>query len=433
MPNAIEATENLIMGLEKDPSTLCEEIKRLLMNHDIFNLVFLQMRSKYIEKPWALVVFLLSSISMFSQPVVVGAERSDQYLDHFRGKKVGVVVNHTSRVGEVHLVNFLLEKQVDISVVFAPEHGFRGKKADGETIVDGKDLETGLPLISLYGKNKKPKPEQLKDLDFLVFDIQDVGTRFYTFTSTMTLCMEACAESGIPMWIFDRPNPNGHYFDGPVLESDFKSFVGMHPVPIVHGLTIGEYARMIVGENWINKASSLQLNIVPCLDYTHQIRYELPVAPSPNLPTVESIILYPSLCLFEGTEVSIGRGTSTPFQVIGAPWFLEGEISFTPQSMESSKNPKHKGEKCFGFDLRDFSLSYLNTSNELYLYWLMGFYEMAPDKEKFFTSYFDKLAGNDKLRKQIRDGKTVEEIRSSWKVELAQYSSLRDQYLMYPK
>ncbi len=421
------------MGLENDPSTLCEEIKRLLMNHDIFNSVFLQMRSKYIEKPWALVLFLFTSITMFSQPIIVGAERSDQYLEHFRGKRVGVVVNHTSMVGEVHLVNFLLENNIDITVVFAPEHGFRGKKADGETIVDGKDKETGLPIVSLYGKNKKPSADQLKNVDLLVFDIQDVGTRFYTFTSTMTLCMEACAETGIPMWVFDRPNPNGHYFDGPILENEFKSFVGMHPVPIVHGLTVAEYAKMIVGENWINQAKNLRLNVVPCFNYSHSMAYKLPIAPSPNLPNVESIILYPSLCLFEGTEVSIGRGTSTPFQVVGTPWFTEGDISFTPHSMESSKNPKHKGEECFGFDLRDFSQSYLNTSHQLYLYWLVGFYEMAPEKDKFFTSYFDKLAGTDGLRKQIIGGKSVEEIRRSWEADLKAYSILRDQYLIYPK
>jgi len=401
------------------------------MNHEIFKNFPFEIKLKYIQKIGALCLFLLWSPALISQDIVVGAERSEKYVPELIGKRVGLVVNHTSLVGEMHLVNYLLQKGVDVKVVFAPEHGFRGKTADGETIEDGKDVETGLPIISLYGKNKKPQPDQLKGLDILIFDIQDVGTRFYTFTSTMTLCMEACAENHLSFFVLDRPNPHGHYVDGPILEMEFASFVGMHPVPVVHGLTVAEYAKMIQGEGWIKEAAKLDLHVVTSENYSHSTPYVLPIAPSPNLPNAESVWLYPSLCFFEGTDVSVGRGTKYPFQLMGAPWFEEGDYDFIPRASQSSVNPKYRNVECKGIRLDGFARSYLKNMDELYLYWLMAMYEASPSKGGFFNNYFRKLAGTDQLQQQIKDGWTEEQIRESWKPGLDNYRVLRAKYLLY--
>lgn len=289
------------------------------------------------------------------QTLRVGAERIAKYDSLLRGKRLGMVVNASSLVGDtLHLVDFLQKEGHDIKQLFAPEHGIRGKASAGEHIDDGHDAKTGLPIVSLYGANKKPKPEQLANLDLVIFDLQDVGTRFYTYISTMHLVMEACREAGLPLIILDRPNPNGHYVDGPVLDTaTLRSFIGMYPIPIVHGLTVGELAQMIVGEKWIEKSETLNLTVIPCENYTHQTPYELPVRPSPNLPNARSIALYPTLCLFEGTALSVGRGTDFPFQVIGHPAYPDTSFQFTPKGKEGAKNPKFDGKTCFGKDLRE--------------------------------------------------------------------------------
>lgn len=361
----------------------------------------------------------------------VGAARSGAYLPILHEHSVAVVANQTSMVNDMHLVDFLIDRYVNVRKVFAPEHGFRGEAGAGEKVNSGKDAKTGLPIISLYGSNKKPTPEQLADVGVVVFDIQDVGARFYTYISTMTYVMEACAEQGKKMIILDRPNPNGHYVDGPVLQAGYQSFVGMHPVPVVHGMTIGEYAQMVNGEGWLKNGIKCDLEVVKMSGWDHNTSYQLPVKPSPNLPTQESIILYPSLCFFEGTNVSVGRGTDLPFQQIGAPWFTEGSIRFTPRSMSSAKYPKYEGEECRGFDLREFARHYLNGSGELYLFWLQEAYQASPDKENFFNNFFDKLAGTDQLRKDIIAGLGIQQIREAWQEDLLQFKKLRMKYLLY--
>ncbi len=362
-------------------------------------------------------------------------DQKDKYLPLLKGKVVGVVCNQTSvRITGEHLVDYLLKKNIAVQTVFAPEHGFRGKASAGEEITDGKDKKTGLPIISLYGKNKKPTPEMLMGIDVVVFDIQDVGARFYTYISTLSLVMEACVEQGIPIIVLDRPNPNGYYIDGPVLKPGFESFVGMHPVPVVHGMTIGEYARMVNGENWLADEKHCQLIVVEVLDYDHTMSMPLPVAPSPNLPNATAIRLYPSLCFFEGTNVGVGRGTEKPFQQIGAPWMGEifPEYSFTPQPNTGASKPKYKGKACYGVDLTSFGNSFLPNYKGIYLYWLIEAYQMSPDKSAFFNSYFDKLAGTDQLRKQIEAGLSEEEIKASWQSDLNDYKLMRKKYLLYP-
>lgn len=362
---------------------------------------------------------------------IVGAEQLSEYLPILKGKRVGIIANQTSFVGNCHLVDTLLSLDVNVVKVFGPEHGFRGNHADGAHISNEKDKKTGLPVISLYGNNKKPTPEQLKDVDILVFDIQDVGCRFYTFISTMTYGMEAAAEKGIPFLVLDRPNPNGFYVDGPVLEKGFESFVGMHQIPIVHGMTVGEYAKMVNGEKWLKNGVTVDLKVIPCLAYTHHTLYKLPIAPSPNLPTMESIYLYPTLCLFEGADVSVGRGTSTPFEVIGAPWWKDGRYSFTPKSIPGvSDNPKFKDQKCYGYDLHDFG-NVVRGLKSIYIFWIIDAYKNAPDKSKFFNSYFDKLAGGSTLRNQIIAGKSEDEIKKSWAEGINQFKQIRKKYLLY--
>jgi uncharacterized protein YbbC (DUF1343 family) len=363
-----------------------------------------------------------------AKPLQTGAEQLELYLPQLQGKRVGLIVNQTSIVGETHLVDTLLSRGVKVATIFAPEHGFRGEADAGAHVKDAKDIRTGLPIISLYGKNKKPSAEQLKDLDILLFDIQDVGTRFYTYISTMHYVMEAAAENSKPVLVLDRPNPNGHYVDGPVLEMEQQSFVGMHPIPIVHGLTVGELAEMINGEKWLEGKRQADLTVVPVANYTHNTAYILPVKPSPNLPNQQAIVLYPSLCLFEGTNVSVGRGTPAPFQVIGSPYYINKGFSFTPVSTAGATDPPHKGQTCYGMDLTDPSKAQPFT-----LTYLVEMYQNSTQKDKFFNNFFPKLAGNTKLREQIIAGKTEAEIRASWEPALSDYRNMRKQYLLYPE
>lgn len=362
-----------------------------------------------------------------------GAERLVVVLPLLRGKRVGLVVNHTSLVGNTHLVDTLLASGIDVVRIFAPEHGFRGTADAGERLTDSKDPRTGLPVISLYGKKKKPAPNDLAGLDLVVYDIQDVGARFYTYISTMSLVMEACAEQGVPFIVLDRPNPNGHYVDGPVLDTAFRSFVGMHPVPVVYGMTPGEYARMVNGEGWLSGGIHCTLEVVPCEGYTHDTPYTLPVPPSPNLPNMRAVYLYPSLCFFEPTVVSVGRGTDRQFQVIGAPESPIGNFEFTPTPMPGARHPKHEGKRCRGFDLTTLAPEAVRNQRRLDLSWLLRFYEAWPDKDSFFLSEktFDLLAGTDELRRQLAAGMSEEEIRQSWQERLVQFRKIRGRYLIY--
>jgi len=362
--------------------------------------------------------------------IIVGAERFQLYSEILKGKNVGVVANQTSFLEKEnqHLVDFLISKKVSVKKVFAPEHGFRGTADAGEHVKDGIDSKTGVPLISLYGSNKKPSPEQLKGIDVVVFDIQDVGARFYTYISTLHYVMEACAELGISVIVLDRPNPNGHYIDGPILEKEHQSFVGMHPIPIVHGMTIGEYAKMINGEGWLNNRLKCDLSVIEMENYTRKTPYSLPIKPSPNLPNDQSINLYPSLCFFEGTFINAGRGTEMQFQVFGAPSLPASKYSFqyTPQPNEGSKDPKFKGQLCYGKDLRKEP-----RLNKINLEWLIDAYNANGKKKDFFNSFFVKLAGTKKLQQQIEQGLSAEEIRDSWKEGLGKFEKVRGKYLLY--
>jgi uncharacterized protein YbbC (DUF1343 family) len=326
----------------------------------------------------------------------------------------------------MHLVDWLIDSQIKVSKIFAPEHGFRGKADAGELIVDGKDTRTGLPIISLYGNNKKPKPEQIIGIDLMIFDLQDVGARFYTYISSLHYVMEACAENNIPVIIFDRPNPNGGIVDGPILEKENTSFVGMHQIPILHGMTIGEYALMINGEKWLANGIECDLKIVPCLNYEHDMKYDLPIKPSPNLPNAQSINLYASLCLFEGTNMSVGRGTEQQFQIYGSPFLLESDFSFTPMPNEGAKDPLYNGVLCYGEDL-----SKIKRVKELELKWLLKAYEETQDKSNFFNSFFIKLAGTKNLQEQIEAEFSEKEIRKTWKDGLIEFKEMREKYLIY--
>lgn len=378
-----------------------------------------------------LTIVLLSSLVAKAQ-LKVGAEQTQLYLPLIKNKTVGLVVNPTSVIKQTHLVDSLKSIGVNIKAIFAPEHGFRGDAEAGAHIKSGIDSKTGLPVLSLYGSKKKPSKEDLKGVEVVLFDIQDVGARFYTYISTLHYIMEACAENNIPLIVLDRPNPNGFYVDGPVLNPKFKSFVGMHPVPVVHGMTVGEYAKMINGEGWLPDNLKCTLTVIPCKNYSHSTIYNLPIKPSPNLPTPASILLYPSLCFFEGTDVSIGRGTNKPFEVVGKPDFKKGSYQFTPQPIKGvSENPKHNGKLCNGVLLTDFGESYMPIHASLYLTWLIDFYKESPNKEKFFNSFFDKLAGTNELREQIIAGKTEQQIRNSWEPALTSYKNMRKKYLLY--
>ena len=364
--------------------------------------------------------------------VVVGAEQMASYLPQLKGKRVGLVINQTSRVGATFLVDTLRARGVNVTAIFAPEHGFRGEEADGATIKDGRDARSGVAVRSVYGKTKKPTPEMLADVDVLVFDIQDVGARFYTFISTLHYVMEAAAEQNKTVLVLDRPNPNGDLVDGPILEPAHKSFVGMDPLPIAHGLTVGELATMLNGEKWLAGGRKCRLTVVPLAKgYTHATAYHLPVRPSPNLPTDHAVALYPSICLFEGTNISVGRGTATPFEVIGGPTQpATRPYSFTPQPNAGSPSPPLKGQPCYGLNLADAAT---RDSGRLVLKYLLDFYRQSTDKAHFFGKYFEELSGTNALRQQIIAGKTEAEIRASWEPGLGKFKTLRKKYLLYPE
>lgn len=369
-----------------------------------------------------------------------GAEQTELYLPYLQGKKVGMLVNQTSVIGKRLSVDSLRSRGVNIVRIFGPEHGFRGQASAGAKVESNIDPQTGIPVVSLYGSHYKPNSADLRGIDLMIFDIQDVGARFYTYISTLHYMMEACAENKVELLILDRPNPNGFYVDGPVLEEKQKSFIGMHPVPIVHGMTVGEYAQMINGEGWLKDKQKCNLKIIRVSNYTHDMEYELPVKPSPNLNTQQSILLYPSLCLFEGTVISQGRGTYFPFQVLGSPELgYKYKFSFTPVSIPGmSETPLYQNQKCYGLDLRKYRTEHFRTTGRINLAWLSELYKAYPQKDKFFDykqskqiNNFDRLAGTEKLKQQIIEGKSEEEIRRSWEPALSQYKLMRQKYLLY--
>lgn len=369
----------------------------------------------------------ISSTSEKIKEIKTGADNYQAYLPSLKSKKVGIVTNQTGILSnKTHLVDYLIEQKVDLKKIFAPEHGFRGTADAGEHVVDGKDTKTGLPIISLYGDNKKPKPEQLAGLDVMVFDLQDVGARFYTYISSLHYIMEACAENNIELIVLDRPNPNGGIVDGPLLEKEFASFVGMHPIPTLHGMTIGEYAKMINGEKWLKNEIQCNLKVVPCLNYNRKMSYSLPVKPSPNLPNDQAINLYASICLFEGTNVSSGRGTENQFQIYGSPYLPKSDFSFTPVSNFGAKEPMHKNQLCYGEDLTT-----IPKVSKLELKWLIKAYNSTSDKSKFFIPFFTKLAGTKKLQQQIEAGVSENNIRKSWENDLNSFKEMRKKYLIY--
>ena len=356
-----------------------------------------------------------------------GADNSENYLPLLKDKKVGVVSNQTGVLSNnTHLVDFLVSNAIQVQKIFAPEHGFRGTADAGELIIDGKDAKTGLPIISLYGANKKPKPEQLEGIDILVFDIQDVGARFYTYISSLHYIMEACAENNIPLLVLDRPNPNGYMIDGPILEKEFSSFVGMHPVPVLYGMTIGEYAQMINGEKWLKESLQCNLKVIPCVDYDRNASYHIIERPSPNLPNDQAINLYASLCFFEGTNISVGRGTDKQFQIYGSPYLAQSGFSFIPEPNFGSKEPMHKDVTCFGEDLTT-----IDPVSQIELKWLIRAYNTTADKTTFFNPFFTKLAGTQTLQLQIEEGISERKIKKSWKPGLDQFKEIRKKYLLY--
>lgn len=358
-----------------------------------------------------------------------GAQDTENYFRLLTEQNVGVVANQTSIVGDTHLVDTLLAVGINVKRIFTPEHGFRGTADAGAQVTNGKDGKTGIEIASLYGKTKKPTPEMMKDLDVMLFDLQDVGVRFYTYISTLTYVMEACAEFDIPLIVLDRPNPNGYFIDGPVLKAENKSFVGMHPVPVAYGMTIGEYGKMVNGEGWLKDGVHCELTVVSIAGYNRNALYELPVKPSPNLPDWESVYLYPTLCFFEGTIVSVGRGTDKPFRIFGHP-DIRGDYSFTPESKSGATKPLLEGQRCRGLDLTDFAHAFADHPRQLQLEWIIDAYQQLKDKS-FFTKYFRLLAGDDQLQRDIENGKSADEIRASWVSDLEHFKAIREQYLIY--
>ena len=407
-----------------------------------------------------------------AEKIETGADQTKMYLPMLKDKKVAIFANQTSTIGQTHLVDSLVKLKVNVVKIFGPEHGFRGKADAGEHVSNGIDAKTGIPVVSLYGDHKKPTPADLKDVDVLIFDVQDVGVRFYTFISSLQYVLEAAIENDVVLIILDRPNPNGFYVDGPVLESKFTSFVGLQPIPVVHGLTICEYALMLCGERWLSKAANEKLNeissnaqtilhnknqntkfepvphlnssakkitistfVIPCKNYSHKKKYKLPVNPSPNLREMQSIYWYPSICFFEGTVMSEGRGTDKPFQIFGHPTLPKNLFSFTPKPNAGAKSSKCFNQLCYGWNLAGTETEVLSkVNNKLQIKYLLQAYEMFPQKDSFFLSnnFFHKLAGNDQLMQQIKAGKTETEIRKSWEPALENYKIIRNKYLMYP-
>jgi uncharacterized protein YbbC (DUF1343 family) len=389
-------------------------------------------------KIWFAIILFFNHSGSFSQPkisdssnVIVGAERMNDYLPLLRGKNIALIINQPSVVGKTFLIDTLLHSGITVKKIFAPEHGFRGNADAGEVIGNDTDAKTGIPIVSLYAKEHKPSSTQLKGIDLMVYDIQDVGVRFYTYISTLHFVMEACAENNIELLILDRPNPNGFYVDGPILDSAFHSFVGVDPIPIVYGMTPAEYGLMLNGEHWLSNGVQCKLQYVLCENYDHSTTYRLPVNPSPNLRSMTAIYLYPSLCLFEGTQVSVGRGTDKPFVLIGYPDFKNGKIHFTPESVSGAMNPPYLRKECSGYDLSGLNTGFFVWNNHIMLRLVEEFYDSYPEKEKFFSDYFDKLAGTDQLRKQIEKGTPEMEIRRSWEPKLSEFKLIREKYLLY--
>ncbi|SFV56264.1 alternate gene name: yzbB [hydrothermal vent metagenome] len=371
--------------------------------------------------------------TLLAKDIIPAADRPALYLPLLKGKNVALVVNHSSRVGRRHLVDFLLANNIKVKKIFAPEHGFRGSADAGSSIKNSRDKKTKLPIISLYGKHKKPTKRDLKDIDIVLFDIQDVGVRFYTYLSTLHYVMEAVAKLHIPMIVLDRPNPNAHYIDGPMLERGYRSFVGLDPVPIVYGMTIGEYAMMLNGEGWLNGGVKAKLKVIPIANYTHQSHYRLPIKPSPNLPNSRAIALYPSLALFEGTLFSAGRGTKKQFQLYCNPHYQIKKTFFVPRPRAGARHPKHNSKRCYGRDLSGLSLSYLYSQKRIDLSYILDAYRNYPDKRGFFLKnhFFDKLSGSSRLREQIEAGVSKSKIRESWSRGLSRFKVIRSRYLIY--
>jgi uncharacterized protein YbbC (DUF1343 family) len=392
---------------------------------------------------WAIIALLMLGCaqgqtkpgSTVAKKIIPGADQTELYFNYLKGKNIGMVINQTSVIGNSRMVSVdsLLKRGIAVKKIFGPEHGFRGNASAGAVVNDSVDPATGLPAISLYGKHYKPTVADLTGLNLMIFDIQDVGARFYTYISTLHYVMEACAENNIELLILDRPNPNGYSVDGPVLDTAYKSFVGMHPIPITHGMTIGEYAQMINGEGWLQNKIQCKLKIIKVANYKHSSAYVLPVNPSPNLNSNQSILLYPSVCLFEGTTLSLGRGTMFPFQVVGHP-ALKGKYAynFKPVSIAGmSEEPPQKNQVCYGINLKNYNTQNITTTGKINLAWLIQLYKAFPDKPRFFNAYFTKLAGNETLRKQIEAGKTEQQIRKSWEPALTRFKQTRLKYLLY--
>lgn len=429
-----------------------EKFMKYLMNTFLIGIIFLFISTScginnkiHVQSPTKPKEQIEGSDIKTINTIKTGADDWRTYLPIFKKyNNIGIVANQSSIVNynpninseqeyytkptthSMHLVDWLVENKINITKIFAPEHGFRGTADAGELIKDGKDTKTGLPIISLYGNNKKPKPDQLLGVDLIIFDLQDVGARFYTYISSLHYIMEACAENNIKLIILDRPNPNGSIVDGPILEKEFTSFVGMHPIPLLHGMTIGEYAKMINGEKWLKNGIQCDFTIAPCLNYKREMAYSLPIKPSPNLPNDQSINLYASLCLFEGTNVSVGRGTEMQFQIYGSPFLPKSDFSFTPIPNFGAKEPVYKNQLCFGENLTS-----ITKVNQLELKWLIKAYNSTSDKSKFFNDFFTKLAGTKKLQQQIVAGVSETEIRKSWEKGLNDFKEMREKYLIY--
>ena len=395
-------------------------------------------------------LFTLQTVrSQRAKPVLPAAYRTGVYFPLLQGKRIGLFANNTAMIGNTHLVDTLIHSGIRVTKIFGPEHGFRGDADAGEKVGNYTDTKTGIPVISLYGKKNKPSPEDLADVDIMLFDLQDVGVRFYTYISSLQEYIEAALENGKPILILDRPNPNGFYVDGPVLDTAFRSFVGMQPVPVVYGMTLGEYAFMIAGEKWLSAKANARyeydkhaqngadtpfhFQVIKCANYTHSSKYVLPVKPSPNLPDMSCVYLYPSTCFFEGTVMSEGRGTDHPFAIFGHPSLPKTLFAFTPRSTPGAKNPKLENKLCYGWNLFKPDQQVLKDVNStLQIKWLLEAYRLFPDKDNFFTKGFNRLAGNNELMQQVKDGRTESEIRASWEPRLQAFKKIRKKYLLYP-